>query len=87
MSERYNVIFKGELLDGGDLDFVQDAFAKLFKLNLENVEKYFTGEPRVLRKKVDHKTAYQFKVRLEEIGAAVELQRFCLLYTSDAADE
>jgi hypothetical protein len=75
MSEQYNVVFKGELIEGFDLESVQSSFAQTFKVSLDKVEKYFTGQPHALRKKVDHKTAYKFKSVLEGIGASVELQK------------
>jgi hypothetical protein len=75
MSEQYNVIFRGALLDGYDLASVQAAFSKVFRMDNSQVEKYFTGQPRILRKKVDHQTAYKFKVALAKFGASVELQR------------
>jgi len=75
MSDQYNVIFKGEVLDGFKLESVRRNFAKVFKLEPEKVDSYFSGKALVLRKKVDHKTAYKFKSSLAKFGAAVELKR------------
>jgi len=74
-SDLYNVVFKGEKLDGFNMENVRNNFAKVFKLETEKVDSYFSGKPLVLRKKVDHKTAYKFKSSLAKFGAAVELKR------------
>ncbi len=75
MSDQYNVIFKGELLDGFELGAVQSAFAKAFKIEPEKAKTFFSGKNYALRKKIDHKKAYQFKIALAGFGASVELRR------------
>ena len=75
MSDLYNVVFKGEILDGFKLVSVRENFAKVFKLEPAKVDSYFSGKALVLRKKVDHKTAYKFKAALAKFGASVELKR------------
>jgi len=75
MSDQYNVIFKGEILDGFKLGTVRTNFAKVFKLEPGKLETYFSGKAITLRRKVDHKTAYKFKSALAKFGASVELRR------------
>ena len=75
MSELYNVIFKGAVLEGFELERVQNNFAKSFKIELNQAEKYFTGKAFKIRKKITHKQAYQFKEKVESIGMSVSLQR------------
>ncbi len=75
MSDQYNVFFRGELLDGFELEAVQNAFAKTFKINSEKAKIFFNGKKHTLRKNIDHKKAYQFKEVLAGLGASVELRR------------
>lgn len=74
MSETYNVVFTGELLDGFDLDSVQRAFANIFKLNQEKVNNYFNGQPKVLKKDVSHEVAAKYKSRIESVGGKIKIQ-------------
>jgi hypothetical protein len=73
MSETYSVVMTGEVIEGFDLESVQEAFAKLFKLSQEKVQGYFAGKPKVLKKAVDHATASKYKARMEKVGVSVEL--------------
>lgn len=75
MSDQYNVFFKGELLDGFELNAVQSAFAKTFKIDSEKAKVFFNGKNHVLRKEIDHKKAFHFKAVLAGFGASVELRR------------
>lgn len=74
MSEQYDVVFKGELLDGFVADAAQSAFAKAFKVAPEKVNFFFTGKAHTLCKAVDEQTAQRYKNTLAGFGCAVELQ-------------
>jgi|GEM_PF-3405412 len=71
MSETYSVVFAGELKDGFELDSVKRAFIEVFKLNQENVQKYFSGQPRVVKKNLDINTATKYQKAFAKVGANV----------------
>ncbi len=74
MSDHFNVVFSGEIIDGFSSSDVRQNFAKVFKIELHQAEKYFAGKTKTLKKEADHKTAYQIKSVMEKFGAVVELQ-------------
>lgn len=75
MSESYNVVFTGELLDGYDLKSFQKAFADIFKLSQDKVQNYLTGQPKVLKKDVSHEVATKYKSRIESVGGKVKIHK------------
>lgn len=70
MSEpRYDIYFKGDLLDGFYSDFVKADMAQLFKTDPARLEAFFSGTPQPVKLKVDKPTAAKYKAALEKIGA------------------
>lgn len=70
MSEaRYDIYFRGDLLDGFFADFVKADMAQLFKTDPTRLEAYFSGAPQPIKLKVDRPTAAKYKAALEKIGA------------------
>lgn len=68
-SERFDLYFKGELLDGYFADFVKVDMARLFKVDLARIEPYFSGEPQTIKLNVDRATAAKYQKALMDIGA------------------
>ncbi len=75
MADNFNVVFSGRILDGFNAGDVHKNFAKVFHIELGQVERYFSGNSITLKKNTDHKTAYKFKSVMAAFGAAAELQR------------
>lgn len=70
MSEaRYDIYFRGDLLDGFFADFVKADMAQLFKTDPARLEGFFSGTPQPIKLKVDRPTAAKYKAALEKIGA------------------
>lgn len=70
MSEpRYDIYFRGDLLDGFYADFVKADMAQLFKTDPDRLEAFFSGTPQPVKLKVDKPTAAKYKAALEKIGA------------------
>ncbi|MEX0623640.1 hypothetical protein [Saccharospirillum sp.] len=70
MSEaRYDIYFRGDLLDGFYADFVKADMAQLFKTDPARLEAFFAGTPQPVKLKVDKPTAAKYKAALEKIGA------------------
>ncbi len=74
MSNTYSVVLTGKLLDGYEPKSVQESFSELFKLSQDKVQAYFNGQPKVVKKAIDHQTAARFKAKIEGLGASVELR-------------
>ncbi|NQT27355.1 hypothetical protein HQ585_18520 [candidate division KSB1 bacterium] len=72
---RYNIVFKGEIIDGCDLSQVKTDLAHLFKKEIAQVEKLFTGRSVILKKNVDLLTAQKYQRELQMIGARCHLER------------
>lgn len=73
MSERFNVIFKGDLLPGVDPSAARKTVAQLLKVDAAKAEQLFSGQPAVLRRDVDRGTAEKIQRALKNAGAACEL--------------
>ncbi|WP_051207471.1 hypothetical protein [Saccharospirillum impatiens] len=70
MSEaRYDIYFRGDLLDGFYADFVKADMAQLFKTDPARLAAFFSGTPQPIKLKVDKPTAAKYKAALEKIGA------------------
>jgi len=74
-SKNYNIIFKGQVIQGFEVPHVKKKMASLFKIqDMNKVEKYFTSKPVKLKKGVDYSNALRYKEKLESIGMECELE-------------
>lgn len=69
----YHVMTNGQLMDGHEVEAVQQAFAELFKVPLEKAQKV-VGRKTVLKKGLDLKSAKAYQKRLESIGLGIQLK-------------
>lgn len=67
--ERFDLYFKGDLLDGYYADFVKVDMARLFKTDVERIEPFFSGQPQPVKLKVDKAAAAKYQKALKAIGA------------------
>lgn len=67
--ERFDLYYRGDLLDGYFADFVKVDMARLFKVDLDRIEPYFSGEPQTIKLNVDRATAAKYQKALLGIGA------------------
>lgn len=74
-SERFDLYFCGELLDGYFADFVKVDMARLFKVDIARIEPYFSGEPQTIKLNVDRATAARYQKALTDIGARLLIVR------------
>jgi hypothetical protein len=75
MSEQnYDIFFRGEVLEGFDLDTVKTQVGQLFKASPEKVEQLFSGKVIPLKKDLDKPTAAKFKQALEKAGAKIYIK-------------
>lgn len=73
MSDRFNVVFSGELVGGADPTQVRANLAKLFKMDAGKVEALFSGKPVVIKKDADQATAMKFRAALRQAGAQCQM--------------
>jgi uncharacterized protein YbjQ (UPF0145 family) len=73
MSDRFNVVFKGEVLPGVDPTAARKTVAQLLKVDAAKAEQLFSGQPAVLRRDVDLPTAEKIQRTLKNAGVTCEL--------------
>ena len=66
---KYNILFKGDLLEGRKLEAVKKNLGKLLKLNPDTVETLFSSKTLIIRKNVDIKTADKYRRLFRKAGA------------------
>ncbi|MEN8170244.1 MAG: YjgN family protein [Pseudomonadota bacterium] len=75
MSESsYMVVFRGELIDGADLEQVKESLQTLCKLTREKVEQLFSLPAVVLKKNLSQELAKSFQQQLERIGVRTDVK-------------
>lgn len=75
MSEpHYDIFFRGEILEGFELDAVKASISQLFKASPEKTEQLFSGKVIPLRKDLDKATAAKFKQALDKAGAKIYIK-------------
>jgi len=65
----FGVIFSGKIVEGASADQVKQNVAKLFKVEVANIERLFTGKPVVLKKGLNEETARKYQQALRKAGA------------------
>jgi hypothetical protein len=74
----YDVIFRGEIADGREVDRVQEALMRLLKINRQTVGRLFSGQAVVIKRQVDYQTANRYREAFEKAGAVCALQAVTL---------
>lgn len=70
MSEaKYDLSYKGELLEGFYSDFVKADLKNLFKANDDYIDRLFTGAEQTIKRDVDKATAIKFQQAFKKAGA------------------
>lgn len=67
--QHYDLFFKGQILEGQHIDFVKADIQTLFKAKTDYVEKLFSGQEQVIKRKVDKATAIKFQQAFKKAGA------------------
>lgn len=68
-SERFDVYFRGECLDGVDETVVRAALGRLFRADAKTLDTLFSGDLRRIKRDVDHATAEKYRTAMERAGA------------------
>ncbi|MEX0605102.1 MAG: hypothetical protein WD623_02985 [Marinobacter sp.] len=64
----FQLIFKGECAPGTNLDAARTNARALFKASLEQVDRMFSGQPVVIRNKLDEPHAQKYRAVLRKHG-------------------
>lgn len=70
----YAVVFRGELVEGFQLEQVKASLAELFGLGAERLEQFFTHPQVVLKRGLSHADATHYQDTLRRIGAVVAIE-------------
>lgn len=72
-SEKFDLVFCGQIMPRQDLATVKANMAALFKISNTQVEALFSGKKVVLKRSVDLTAANRYRVAIKKAGARVEL--------------
>lgn len=72
-SERFDLVFSGELVRGADFAQAKSNLGKLFKISETKVDALFSGKPIALKKGLDFATANKYRVAIKKAGCRVDL--------------
>ena len=85
--KKFDITFKGEVLPRHDPELVKAGFVDLFKIrDTGMLDEIFSGETVVLRSNLDRKAAAEYYVKVNELGAVIELVTSSARY-KDLEDE
>ncbi len=65
----YNIIFRGEIIEGRDTEEVKKNLASLFKVGDDKIEQLFLKREVSIKKNVDRLTAIKYKTAMGKAGA------------------
>ncbi|MFC1541632.1 hypothetical protein ACFL50_04185 [Candidatus Latescibacterota bacterium] len=75
----YNLIFRGVISDGQNVETVRKNIAELFKVSEDKVNRLFCGQPVAVKKNVDHVTALKYQSVFQKAGALCAIEPFPLV--------
>jgi hypothetical protein len=73
MSERYRLVFCGEVLEGQHKAVVKQRLGVALKVEGERLDAMFTGKPVTIRKDADTDTAARFQIAFKRAGARLRV--------------
>lgn len=71
--EKFNIVFRGDIVAGHKLPEVKQRLAQLFKIDTAKVEPLFSGRAVVLKRNLDSATANKYQQVLTKAGAQVSI--------------
>ena len=73
--ETFDVLFRGEILPGSDMEATKEQVAKSFKLDGAALDRLFSGSVISLKRNIDRETAERIFQRLYSAGAMAKIVR------------
>ncbi|MBM9605505.1 hypothetical protein [Desulfopila inferna] len=74
MSNRYHVVFCGDIIDGGDVTEVKKKLALLLKQDVQKIEHLFSGKTFVIKKNIDLTTSEKIQRSFNSAGALCHIK-------------
>lgn len=72
---QFDIVFKGQLIEGTSISDAVENMAKLFKSDTNTIEKRFFGKPCFIKKAIDETTAEKYQRALEKAGVIVYVRQ------------
>ena len=73
MSERFRLLFRGEILEGQHQAVVKKRLAKLLGIDEAKAERLFAGKSVVIKKDADRATAERYQAEFKHAGARLRV--------------
>lgn len=75
MSEqRYEVVFRGDVVPGQSIVEVKQRLAELFGADSARIDGMFSGRPVVIKRNLDQETAQRYQASIRKAGAVVDIR-------------
>ncbi|WP_053981414.1 hypothetical protein [Marinagarivorans algicola] len=84
-SEKFDLVFSGQILPRQELETVKANMAALFKISSAQVKVLFSGKTIVLKRNIDLTAANRYRVAIKKAGARVDLLKAGTASTQVAA--
>ncbi|BCD96906.1 hypothetical protein [Marinagarivorans cellulosilyticus] len=72
-SEKFDLVFSGQVLPRQDVAVVKANMAALFKVSANQIEALFSGKAVVLKRNIDLAAANRYRVAIKKAGARVDM--------------
>lgn len=72
--ERFNLVFKGQLAKGADMNTTVRNLAQLFKIDQQKAKALFGGQATILKRDLDMDTGNKYRTAIKKAGAIADLQ-------------
>lgn len=69
MSDRYDIYYQGELLEGHEEALVREKLRRLFNASDTVLDRLFSGEPQLVKSSCDNVTALKYQKAMKAAGA------------------
>ncbi len=74
MSEKFDIFFSGQIMDGQDESKVRTKLERIFNANPKQLERLFSGRPVKIKSGVDIEKATKYRVTFRGAGALIEIK-------------
>ena len=81
---KYKVVFLGEIFPGNQLDQVKSKLANLFKVDIQTIEKIFSGNPHKIKSNLDQGNARKYSYAMAKLGAVTYIEQEIIEYLEPA---
>ena len=73
MPKRYKLLFSGEIIDGHDPEEVKEKLQALLKVDSNGINRFFSGQPMVIKRNADHAMTVKYSKAFEKAGAVCDV--------------